>query len=102
MSFRDINVVEFKELMHKGDTVVLDVRTPEEEVEGVIPNARLINVMDASFPEQIEQLDKEKSYLVFCRSGGRSVTACNLMSSKGFKKLYNLLGGIQAWNSAHH
>ncbi|MEM1408997.1 MAG: rhodanese-like domain-containing protein [Bacteroidota bacterium] len=101
MSFKDINVAEFKELMSNEDTVILDVRTPEEEVEGVIPDARLINVMDPSFPEHIEQLDKDKSYLVFCRSGGRSVTACKFMSSKGFNSLYNLLGGIQAWNSAH-
>ena len=101
MSFKDISVEEFQELMKADDTVVLDVRTPQEEVEGVIPNAQLINLMDRSFPEEIEKLDKDKSYLVFCRSGGRSVTACKFMASKGFTKLYNLLGGIQAWNAQH-
>ncbi len=99
MSYQDINVEEFQELMQEEEAVIIDVRTPEEEVEGVIPNARLINIMEPSFPEKIDQLDSDKTYLVFCRSGGRSATACKYMSSKGFTKLYNLQGGIQAWNA---
>lgn len=101
MSFKNISVEEFEALMKDENTIVLDVRTPHEEVEGVISNAQRANLMDNTFPEQIEHLDKDKTYLVFCRSGGRSVTACKFMASKGFKKLYNLMGGIQVWNTQH-
>ncbi|TRX55941.1 rhodanese-like domain-containing protein [Fulvivirga sp. M361] len=98
MSFQNIPVQKFKELMDDENTVVLDVRTPEEEVEGMVPGAVVINIMDASFPTKVDELDKDKTYLVYCRSGGRSATACKHMSSTGFDKLYNLEGGIKAWN----
>ena len=101
MSFKDINVQEFKELMEGDNSFVLDVRTPAEKAEGEIPGAHIINLMDNAFPEQIDELDKTKDYLVFCRSGGRSVTACKFMASKGFGSLYNLVGGIQAWNKSN-
>lgn len=101
MSFQNIPVDRFKELMNDENTVILDVRTPEEEVEGMVPGSVLINVMDPSFPTKVEELDKSKAYLVYCRSGGRSATACKHMANTGFDKLYNLEGGIKAWNSAN-
>lgn len=99
MSFKNISVQEFKGLMDKDDYITLDVRTPQEKVEGEIPNALLINLMGNDFPEKVDELDQSKSYLVFCRSGGRSVTACKFMASRGFTNLFNLVGGIQAWNN---
>ena len=100
MSYQNIPVEKFKELMEDKNAVVLDVRTPGEESEGTIPGATLINIMDPSFKEKIEALDPSKTYLVHCRSGGRSASACDFMASKGFSSLYNLQGGIQAWNEA--
>lgn len=82
------------------DAVILDVRTPQEWSEGIIPNAEKINFLDgAHFLAEIDQLDKDKTYFVYCRSGNRSGQACQIMDQKGFKAAYNLLGGMMEWNS---
>lgn len=80
------------------NAVIIDVRTPEEEAEGLIPNSINMNLMEQSFPAKVMDLDKTKNYYVYCRSGGRSATACQFMEKQGLTT-FNLLGGIQAWNS---
>ncbi len=98
MSFENISVEKFSELMKEDNHVILDVRSPQELAEGSIPGYTMINFFDGDFPEKIEKLDKSKAYLIYCRSGNRSGQACAMMSTKGFQKLYNLEGGIGAWN----
>lgn len=100
MSFENIPVAKFSELMKEDDHVILDVRSPQELAEGSIPGHEMINFFDDDFAEKVEKLDKSKSYLIYCRSGNRSGKACGMMSSMGFGKLYNLEGGIGAWNAA--
>ncbi len=100
MSFQNIEVDEFKVKMKEENTVVLDVRTTPELAEGAVPESKMINFMEPDFAEKIEALDKDKTYLVYCRSGNRSARACEQMAGMGFAKLYNLLGGIHAWNDA--
>lgn len=100
MSFQEIDVDEFKEKMKADDAVILDVRTEAELVEGEIPGYQMINFMGADFAQQVAQLDKNKTYLIYCRSGNRSGRACEMMAGMGFTKLYNLIGGIHAWNVA--
>jgi rhodanese-related sulfurtransferase len=74
------------------------VRTPGEVSEGYIDGATLfIDYNGSNFESKISKLDKSKSYVIYCRSGGRSARASELMASKGFKKLYNLEGGISNW-----
>jgi rhodanese-related sulfurtransferase len=81
------------------NSVILDVRTPEEYEEKHIPNSTLINVQDAqNFVGEIEKLDKSKSYYVYCKSGGRSAMACNIMEQLGFEDVSNLEGGITDWH----
>lgn len=81
------------------NSVILDVRTPEEYEEKHIPNSTLINVQDAqNFVSEIEKLDKNKAYYVYCRSGGRSAMAANIMEQMGFKEVSNLEGGITDWH----
>lgn len=100
MSYKDIAASEFKtEIENNPNAIILDVRTPEEIEESNIENHIAINLMDASFLEKIEALDKSKTYLVYCRSGNRSGHACRIMASKGFGELYNLAGGIIAWDN---
>lgn len=53
--------------------------------------------MNRQFPEKIGKLNKDKHYLVYCRSGNRSGQACKLMAAEGFTNLYNLSGGIGGW-----
>ncbi len=99
-AFVDIDVVQFKKRMDHPDVIILDVRTPEETAQGKIEGAIEIDVNDPSFDEKIQALDKEKIYLVYCRSGVRSVTSCNKMADQGFTRLYNLKGGYTAWSEA--
>lgn len=98
MNHKNISPEEFDKLSKEPNTEIIDVRSPEEKVEGFIEGAKVINIMGPSFGEDIKALDKDKTYLVYCRSGNRSSTACGFMASNGFDKLYNLDGGIQAWN----
>jgi len=95
---KTIGAAEFKKLQTEPNTVVLDVRTPEEVAGGIIQGASLfLDYHSAEFAQQLDGLDKEKTYLVYCRSGNRSGKAGAMMQEKGFKKLYNLEGGISAW-----
>lgn len=89
--------------MRKADTnkvVVLDVRTKKEYQEGHIPGSVLIDFNGDAFEEQVAKLDKSKTYLVHCAAGGRSSRACKKMEKLGFTKLYNLEGGMGAWEKA--
>lgn len=99
-SIQHVEVATFASLMGQDHVVVLDVRTPAEIAEGKIENALEIDIMDQSFDSQIQNLDKHKSYLVYCKKGGRSARACEKMADYGFTALYNLKGGYTAWAAA--
>lgn len=94
---KHIKVSELSELAKVNNTIFLDVRTPEEFLEGYIPNATHIDFYSDDFQDQIQKLDKSKAYIVYCKSGMRSQQASKLMSDLGFVKVYNLIGGYDAW-----
>jgi rhodanese-related sulfurtransferase len=94
----DITIDKFKELMKNENAVILDVRTLDEFENGFIKNAINYDIFQVSFRDEILKLDRDKLYLVYCRSGGRSSEAMNFMKSNGFKTVYNLIGGVIAWN----
>ncbi len=80
------------------NAVILDVRTPEEFETSRIPNSKNIDFYNPqNFMLEIEKLDKDNSYYVYCRTGVRSANSCQLMNELGFDKVYNLLGGIVEW-----
>jgi rhodanese-related sulfurtransferase len=94
----DLDSSEFeKQLKEDKDAVLIDVRTKSEHDEIRIPNSELIDIMDPQFSEKIDQLDKTKSYYLYCRSGNRSYHAGRAMINKGFTKVYNLEPGIIGW-----
>ena len=97
---KDVNVTEFAELINTGEGQILDVRTPEEWAEGSIAGAKKMNFFDDTFNDQLSKLDKTKPVYVYCKSGGRSGKAAKKMDKMGFTKIYNLTGGITAWNDA--
>jgi rhodanese-related sulfurtransferase len=81
------------------NAVILDVRTEDECNDGIIPNAITIDIYKGQgFVYKIEELDKSKNYYVYCKAGGRSAQACNIMNQLGFENTYNLLGGMMEWN----
>lgn len=94
----DLDSSTFEKLLKEDkDAVLIDVRTKGEHVEAKIPNSQLIDIMDPMFLEKIEQLDKDKTYYLYCRSGNRSYHAGRAMIQRGFTKVYNLEPGIIGW-----
>ena len=80
--------------------VVIDVRTPEEFAKGHLPNAVNIDWNNEGFDNALKNLDKSKQFFIYCLSGGRSAAAANNMRQQGFKKIYELDGGIMSWRAA--
>jgi len=76
------------------DAVILDVRTQREFDYGHLENAIVIDIYLRNFREEINKLDKEKTYYVYCKTGIRSRSAVNYMLQMGFKNVCNLDGGI--------
>ena len=98
MSYQNLNPVDFKEAFESADNAVLiDVRTAPEVAAGKISGALEIDFYGSDFTRKILELDRNKAYFMICRSGGRSGQACAFMSQNGFKELYNLAGGMIAW-----
>jgi len=91
---------QWKEAKKKDENaVILDVRTEDEFMAGFIPGAVNIDIHQGQgFLDEIEKLDKSKNYLVYCRSGARSASACALMHQRGIENAYNLMGGIIEWD----
>lgn len=101
MNYREIGPKEYKaEFENNENAVLLDVRAPEEYASGHIEGAKLININDPSFVDEVAKLDKDKTYYINCRSGARSGRACQYMASQGFSNLINLQGGIMAWEAS--
>ena len=94
-----VTAEEMKELSQLDNVQLLDVRTPEEYAEGYIEGFQNIDFLSETFQDDIEKLDKTKPVIVYCRSGGRSGRCSTLMLEKGFKKIYDLEGGITKWES---
>ena len=99
-SFIHVDGKQAGELLgQQPDLVVLDIRTPKEFGEGHIAGALNIDYYDDKFKQNLSQLDKTKTYLVHCRSGGRSGRSLKLFEELGFENIIHLDGGIKAWKS---
>ena len=96
---QNIEQHKFIELSESGKYIILDVRNPNECASGIVPGAKIINFLDQPlFASEIEKLDKNEKYLVYCRSGNRSGMACRVLDNQGFKSTYNLIGGMLSWS----
>ena len=82
------------------DFFIIDVRTPEEFATGYLENAVNIDYNSAAFSDEIKTLDKNRTYLIYCRTGARSGQALGLMAVLQFAEVYNISGGITAWQAA--
>ena len=98
----DVNVEDFAALIDTATLgVLLDVRTDAEFIEGHLKGATQLNFYEASFETSLDAMDKNIPVFIYCRSGGRSGKAAKKMKEKGFKSVYNLEGGIIAWQREH-
>ena len=93
----DVTAEEFKALIDKNNGILLDVRTKDEVASGMIKNAINLDYYSATFKDDVAKLDKNKPVYVYCRSGGRSGGAKKILTSIGFKTVYNLKGGYSNW-----
>jgi rhodanese-related sulfurtransferase len=82
-----------------SDFVILDIRTPGEYQYGHIKNSIMIDFYSKAFVEEINRLDKGKTYLIYCRSGNRSTRSLELFKKLEFQKIYHLSSGINGWKS---
>ena len=80
-----------------ADFVLLDIRTPEEYGAGKIAGAVNIDFYDANFRDQLDALDKDVHYVVYCNSGNRSGQSLPIFEDLGFARVENVATGITGW-----
>ena len=99
--FKDISPADATKLINHTETLVVDIRTASENREGHILNSK--HIPTAELQKRLKELDKYKQahVIAYCRSGNRSVAACKILKQHGFENVYNLGGGIMAWESAN-
>jgi rhodanese-related sulfurtransferase len=96
----EVGTLEATRLMNQGASLVLDVRDEKEYAAGHLPRARHIPLRDLAGRLGELAKFKEKPVIVTCRSGPRAGAACRLLRSQGFKNVYQLKGGVAAWQQA--
>jgi phage shock protein E len=99
-AIQHVDANQAQKLIAEKKVVVLDIRTPGEFNRGRIAGAKNIDFQAPDFEQRIDGLDKSKSYLVHCASGGRSTHSLSLFKKHEFQSIYHLDGGIKAWEKA--
>lgn len=96
----DVDITQAVQLINHDNALVLDVREQNEYNAGHIANSRHIPL--GQLKDSINMLDKfkDQAIVVNCRSGNRSASACAILRKQGFSRVYNLAGGIAAWQRA--
>ena len=79
--------------------VILDVRTPDEFNAGHIAKASMVDYESQDFNAKISELDRNRKYLVYCRTARRSGLAVKVMKDLGFREVYDMAGGINQWKA---
>ena len=97
----DVGPQEAVQRINHDDALLVDVREDKEYEQGYIPGS--VHIPLSEFGKRVEELEKhrEKPIIVGCRSGNRSAQAAGTLRKQGFEQVYNLRGGIMAWQSAN-
>lgn len=102
----DITVTQAYNLIHENlnnpEFVILDVRTSEERDNGYLEGSAWIDIRSDSWLDTVKTLNKSYTYIIYCKVGGRSSLAMESMVHLEFEKVYNMLGGIDGWESDGH
>lgn len=99
ITFDEIEVNELKQLLQQPSTILVDVRNDDEVIHGIIETA--IHIPLAKIPNHIEQFAKIENVIFYCHSGIRSAHAAAFLANQtDGKHIYNLVGGVVAWNKA--
>jgi len=99
--FKEVTAVDAVALMNREDAVYIDVREDKEYSEGHLLGS--VHIPLGQLVERIDELDKyrQKPVIVGCRSGNRSAMGCARLRKTGFEQVYNLKGGILAWQNVN-
>jgi rhodanese-related sulfurtransferase len=102
-SFMSISPIDGLAMIEKNknnsDFIILDVRTPGEYAPEHIAGAMNLDYYSKSFRKNLNQLDKSKTYLIYCHTGRRSGLTLDMMRDLGFSEVYDIAGGIAAWKA---
>ena len=93
---QDVDKQEVKDLLNSQITVI-DLRTDKEFDEGNIQTSFNLDFQKREFIDNLEKLDKNKEYLIYCASGNKSRKASHIMKSLGFKAIYHYKKGYKDW-----
>ena len=95
---KQIKEDELQRLLQEGkkDRIFIDVREVEEYDEAHIPGVPLIPM--STFPAHVKDLDKDKEYVLICRSGGRSQNVACYLKDQGIDNVVNFSGGMLSWS----
>lgn len=100
---KEVSALEAYALMQKNsdnpDFITIDIRTPVEYKEGHLKGAVNINFFSGTFKEDIAKLDRSKTYLIHCRSGGRSSQSLSTFKELEFTHIFHMTNGILEWNA---
>lgn len=92
---KTITPVEVENLLKEGKNLnIIDVREDEEVAEGMIPTA--VHIKMGEIPEHLDQFDRNKEYIMVCRSSGRSGRVCDYLQAQGYNVI-NMIGGMLDW-----
>jgi len=99
--YSSITPAQSTQMINRDDALILDVRENNEYSEGHIINS--LHIPLSSLKTRMEDLEKHKSkkVIIACRSGHRSSQACANLRKQGFEQVFNLRGGVMAWESAN-
>jgi len=98
---KPISPIEATQLSNRQNAIFLDIRDESEYRVGHIPSA--VHIPLKTLPERIAELEKtrESPIITYCRSGNRSTGAGGILKKNGFETVYNLSGGLTAWEKAN-
>jgi rhodanese-related sulfurtransferase len=97
---QNVSAHEAKEILKNGDYVLLDIRTPGEFQASRIEGAINIDFYNRGFIDNLNKLDKEQAYFVYCRSGNRTGQSMRVFQALGFKNIVHLQRGIVDWTAS--
>jgi rhodanese-related sulfurtransferase len=97
-SYSEIEASDLFDLITKPKVLLVDVRNDDEVARGIIPGA--LHIQLSMLPLQYEKLMNAHTVVFYCHSGVRSAHAADFAVNKGIKDVFNLVGGVLAWNKA--
>lgn len=99
---KNVDVNQADEYIKSGNYIVVDVRKPEEYKAGHIKGAGNVDYYNEDFESLFEEKykDKNKGYIIYCRSGVRSQYSAEILEELGYKNIINMTGGFLSWQDA--